>query len=53
MKDSRCFCPSFKLDSSHFLRVSEKAVWGVLPQPYCRTFFCEAGFFCKYYKLCQ
>jgi hypothetical protein len=45
MKDSRCFCPSFNLDSFHFFRVSEQAVLGVLPQPHCRTIFAKPAYF--------
>ena len=44
MKDSRCFCPSFKLDSSFFLRVNEREVLWVLPQPLRRTFWPESSF---------
>jgi len=54
MKDSRCFSPSFQLDSFLFLRVSEQAILRVLPQPQCRTFCKNRPFIYiinKYYKL--
>jgi hypothetical protein len=44
MKDSCSFCPSFKLDSSLFSRVSGQVVLWALPQPQLRIFSKPSSF---------
>jgi hypothetical protein len=51
MKDSCSFCPSFKLDSSLFSRVSGQGVLWALRTP--APDFSEAVFFYSYYKIFQ